>query len=107
MAKDATLDRLDGCGEPSEPASEEERIKFTNDAFHELKSDPDKFEEFVKLWEVGVWANKVNASFDTVTRRLEGMDTEYRAKFPELTNYLNEWRGFRKVGSTFRLAYTL
>ena len=55
---------------------------------------------------VRVWANEVDASFDKVTRRFEEMGTEYRAKFPKITEYLYEWIGFKKVRSSFCLVDT-
>ena len=95
---------LDGWAAAS-GSSDEERIEFANNALRELRSDPNQFEEIVKGWQVGIWANKVDASFDTVTRKFEEMGTEYRAKFPKITEYLYEWIGFRKVRSSFHLVY--
>ena len=87
-------------------SSEEERIEFASIAFHELRNDPNQFQEFVKHWQVGTWTNKVDASFDKVTRRIEGMGEEHRAQFPNLTDYLYQWIDTRTVRSIFRLVYT-
>ena len=87
--------------------AEDANLEFADDAFHELRNDPNQFEEFVKLWEVGVWANGVNTSFDKVTRRFEEMDKEYRGQFHVLTNYLNEWIDFRTVRSGFSFSIYL
>jgi len=74
--------------------TDEEKIEFAEGALHELRNDPDQhFQENVKL--VGFWANRVDASINTVTRRFEALAVQFAIQFPQLALYLQEWRNFK------------
>ena len=94
------LDSWAAAGGPTD----EEKIEFAEGALHELRNDPNQvFQENVK--QVAVWANQVDASFNTVTRGFEDMVKQYGAQFPALAGFLSEWIGYRTVRSGFRLVF--
>ncbi|CCM00800.1 uncharacterized protein FIBRA_02842 [Fibroporia radiculosa] len=100
MAAVATLSRVDiqkvvDTGAATGGPTDDEKAKFTSDALGELRKDDQVkiFEDNVK--QVGVWANQVDAAFDNVTRGFESMNTKYGQQFPEISAYLNEWKGYK------------
>jgi len=80
--------------------SDDEVIEFAEGALRELRNDPNQqFQDNVK--QVAVWANQVDASFNTVTRGFEDMVSRYGQQFPQLANYLNEWKGYQTRWNTY------
>ncbi|KAJ2916563.1 hypothetical protein MD484_g3870, partial [Candolleomyces efflorescens] len=74
--------------------SDQDKLDFANAALEQLSDDQavQQFEDNVK--QVGTWANQVDASFDTVTRKFEQMVETYGKQFPGFSSYKDEWVGF-------------
>jgi hypothetical protein len=87
----------------SDGPTEEEQIKYAEDALVVVKDEKHTLVDNVK--EVGVWANQVDVAFDNVTRGFEEMVVKYGHDFPEISDYLTEWKGYKTVRSSFRLLY--
>ena len=87
-------------------ASDDEAIEFANAALKQLEN-PDDVSEFARnVEQAGIWANEVDAAFDRVTRGFVDMTDKYGSSFPDLRTFLEQWRAFEKVRSSFSLVYT-
>ncbi|CCM02048.1 uncharacterized protein FIBRA_04124 [Fibroporia radiculosa] len=75
--------------------TEQEQIQYANAALKELDNEDQvkKFQDNVK--QVGVWANQLDTAFDHVTRGFEDMVAKYGKDFPDISAYLNEWKGYK------------
>ena len=87
-------------------ASDDEVIEFANAALKQLEN-PDNTAQFARnVEQAGIWANEVDAAFDRVTRGFVDMTEKYGSSFPDLYNFLQQWKAYEKVRSSFCLVYT-
>ena len=86
-------------------ASDDEAIKFANAALKKLEN-PDDVTQFARnVEQAGIWANEVDAAFDRVTRGFVDMTEKYGSSFPDLYTFLDQWKAYEKVRSTFCSVY--
>ena len=84
----------------SDGPTEEEKLAFANDALKELNSGKD-FAENVK--NAGVLANEIDDAFYKVTRDFEKIVEEHKKEFPKLSQFYDQWKGYKDVRYSFRL----
>ena len=84
-------------------ASDDEVIEFANAALKLLENSDDVAEFTRNVEQAGIWANEVDAAFDRVTRGFTNMTAKYASEFPALYTFLDEWKAYEKVRSSFCL----